>query len=64
MGGFVNARESVSNAAGRILNERTGLSNIYMEQLFCFGDANRDPGGRVVSMAYLLIKMPEKKLIK
>jgi len=55
MGGFVKADESVNNAAGRILNELTGLSNIYMEQLFCFGDADRDPGGRVVSMAYFAL---------
>src|SRR5450432_3098463 len=60
MGGFVKETESVNNAAGRILNELTGLSNIYMEQLFCFGDADRDPGGRVVSMSYFaLIKIDE-----
>ena len=60
MGGFVKETESVNNAAGRILNELTGLGNIYMEQLFCFGDADRDPGGRVVSMSYFaLIKIDE-----
>jgi len=60
MGGFVNNHESVNVAAGRILNELTGLSDIYMEQLFCFGDADRDPGGRVVSIAYFaLIKIDE-----
>ncbi len=58
MGGFVNEKESVNHAAGRILNELTGLGDIYMEQLYCFGDAARDPGGRVVSMAYFaLIKI-------
>ncbi|MFT3935073.1 MAG: NUDIX domain-containing protein [Chitinophagaceae bacterium] len=60
MGGFVKETESVNNAAVRILNELTGLSNIYMEQLFCFGDADRDPGGRVVSMSYFaLIRIDE-----
>ncbi|MEP7277055.1 MAG: NUDIX domain-containing protein [Bacteroidota bacterium] len=60
MGGFVRETESVTDAAGRILNELTGLSDIYMEQLFCFGDANRDPGGRVVSLAYFaLIKIDD-----
>ncbi|MEP6725967.1 MAG: NUDIX domain-containing protein, partial [Bacteroidota bacterium] len=60
MGGFVNNHESVNEAAGRILNELTGLSDIYMEQLFCFGDADRDPGGRVVSIAYFaLIKIDD-----
>src|ERR1700712_2978086 len=39
MGGFVKETESVKDAAERILNELTGLRNIYMEQLFCFGDA-------------------------
>jgi 8-oxo-dGTP diphosphatase len=60
MGGFVKETESVTNAAGRILNELTGLGDIYMEQLFCFGDADRDPGGRVISMAYFaLIKIDD-----
>jgi ADP-ribose pyrophosphatase YjhB (NUDIX family) len=60
MGGFVKENESVNEAAGRILNELTGLSDIYMEQLFCFGDADRDPGGRVVSIAYFaLIKIDD-----
>jgi 8-oxo-dGTP diphosphatase len=60
MGGFVKETESVNNAAGRILNELTGLGDIYMEQLFCFGDADRDPGGRVISMAYFaLIKIDD-----
>ena len=60
MGGFVKESESVKDAAERILNELTGLRNIYMEQLFCFGDADRDPGGRVVSIAYFaLIKIDD-----
>jgi len=60
MGGFVKETESVDNAAVRILNELTGLSDVYMEQLACFGDADRDPGGRVVSMAYFaLIKIDD-----
>ncbi len=55
MGGFVKADESVNDAALRILDELTGMRNIYMEQLFCFGDARRDPGGRVVSIAYFAL---------
>ncbi len=55
MGGFVKENESVNDAAVRILDELTGLGNIYMEQLFCFGDAHRDPGGRVVSIAYFAL---------
>lgn len=55
MGGFVNQDESVDNAAVRVLNQLTGLSNIYMEQLYCFGDVNRDTAGRVVSIAYFAL---------
>ena len=52
MGGFVDKKENVDEAASRILKQLTGLSNIYMEQLYCFGEANRDPAGRVISIAY------------
>ncbi|MBZ5857522.1 NUDIX hydrolase [Flavihumibacter profundi] len=57
-GGFVKKEESVDQAAERILVTLTGLEKIYMEQLHCFGDISRDPGGRVVSIAYYaLIKI-------
>lgn len=60
MGGFVEQNESVNEAGERILFQLTGLDNIYMEQLHCFGDVERDPGGRVVSIAYFaLIKIDE-----
>ena len=55
MGGFVQAEEGVEEAASRILTQLTGLTNIYMEQLHCFGDIGRDPGGRVVSIAYFAL---------
>jgi ADP-ribose pyrophosphatase YjhB (NUDIX family) len=55
MGGFVKYDEGVEEAAQRILNQLTGLSNIYMEQLSCFGEVDRDPGGRVVSIAYFAL---------
>jgi ADP-ribose pyrophosphatase YjhB (NUDIX family) len=55
MGGFVNANESIDAAAARILKELTGLTNIYMEQLYCFGNVNRDSAGRVVSIAYFAL---------
>lgn len=55
MGGFVNNHESVDDAAKRILEHLTGLSDIYMEQLYCFGDINRDTAGRVVSVAYFAL---------
>jgi ADP-ribose pyrophosphatase YjhB (NUDIX family) len=55
MGGFVNKDENVDEAASRVLNELTGLSNIYMEQLYCFGDVGRDTAGRVVSVSYFAL---------
>ena len=60
MGGFVRRNESVDNAAKRFLDQLTGLYDIYMEQLHCFGEVERDPGGRVVSIAYYaLIKIDD-----
>ena len=52
MGGFVQTGESVDDAAKRVLAELTGLENVYMEQVGTFGDLNRDPGERVISVAY------------
>lgn len=58
MGGFIRKEESVDEGAARILEDLTGLTNIYMEQLYCYGEVDRDPGGRVVSIAYFaLIKI-------
>jgi ADP-ribose pyrophosphatase YjhB (NUDIX family) len=51
-GGFVNAQESVDDAASRTLYELTGLRNLYMRQVGAFGNVDRDPGERVVSIAY------------
>jgi ADP-ribose pyrophosphatase YjhB (NUDIX family) len=55
MGGFVNREENVDEAAERVLLQLTGLKDIYMEQLYCFGDTDRDPAGRVVSIAYFAL---------
>ena len=52
MGGFTNQNESTDEAAVRVLHQLTGMNNIYMEQLYCFSDVNRDPAGRVISIAY------------
>ena len=51
-GGFVREEESIDDAANRVLFELTGLRNIYMRQLGAFGNINRDPGERVISVAY------------
>lgn len=52
MGGFVQADESLEMAAARILRQLTGLSNVYMEQLQTFGNPDRDPAERTISVAY------------
>ena len=52
MGGFVQEKESVDMAAKRVLAELTGLDNVYMEQVGTYGETERDPGERVVSVAY------------
>lgn len=55
MGGFVKQNEDVNAAAARVLKNLTGLTDIYMEQLYCYGDVNRDTAGRVVSIAYFAL---------
>jgi ADP-ribose pyrophosphatase YjhB (NUDIX family) len=51
-GGFVGAEESVDEAAHRVLFELTGLRDLYMKQVHTFGAVDRDPGERVISVAY------------
>ena len=51
-GGFVASDESVDEAAARTLYELTGLRNLFMRQVGAFGKVDRDPGERVVSVAY------------
>ncbi|PAU95870.1 DNA mismatch repair protein MutT [Aliifodinibius salipaludis] len=52
MGGFLNRDESLEDAADRILHKLTGLENVYLEQLYGFGEVDRDPVERTVSIAY------------
>ena len=66
-GGFVRNEESVDEAADRTLFELTGLRNVYMRQVGAFGSVNRDPGERVVSIAYyalINVKDYDTKLLK
>ena len=66
-GGFVRNDESVDDAAKRTLFELTGLRNIYMRQVGAFGSVDRDPGERVVSVAYyalINVKDYDQELLK
>ncbi len=51
-GGFVGEKESLDDAANRVVSELTGLSGLYMKQVGAFGAIDRDPGERVISVAY------------
>ena len=52
MGGFVNADESAEEAACRVLQETTGLNNIFLEEVNTFSEPYRDPFDRVISVVY------------
>ncbi len=52
MGGFVGREESVDEAAARVLHDLTGIADVYMHQVGTFGAVDRDPGERVISVAY------------
>jgi 8-oxo-dGTP diphosphatase len=54
-GGFVEENESLDEAASRILRKITGLQSVYLKQSYCFGNPERDPGDRVVSVAYFAL---------
>lgn len=51
-GGFVRLDESLDAAARRVLAHKAGLSGVFLEQLYTFGDPKRDPRGRVITVAY------------
>jgi 8-oxo-dGTP diphosphatase len=51
-GGPIALHEGLAEAAGRNLRETTALQPTYLEQLYCFGDPDRSPTGRVVSVVY------------
>jgi len=54
-GGFVKLDESLENAAKRELMEETGVKEVYLEQLYTFGEPNRDPRERVITVAYFAL---------
>ncbi len=54
-GGFVRIDESLEDAAARELAEETGVTDVYMEQLYTFGAPRRDPRTRVITVAYFAL---------
>lgn len=64
-GGRVPLGESLDEAAGRELREKTGIAGVYLEQLYTFGDPDRDPTGHVVSVAYFaLVPRPVRPAVE
>jgi len=63
-GGFVREDESLEQAAMRELQEETGVTNVYLEQLYSFGDPGRDPRGRIVTVAYFALISADRALLK
>jgi len=55
MGGFIKPSEAPGDAANRVLEQRTGLKNVYMDQFHVFGKPDRDPVDRVLSIAYFAL---------
>ena len=67
IGGWVEPNETVEQAAERVLLKITGLSRIFQEEVKVFSAPDRDPGGRVVSIAFYAlidIKSHDKELVK
>ena len=54
-GGFVGKRETLDEAARRELAEKTGIRDLYLEQLYTFGHPSRDPRGRAVTVSYFAL---------
>ncbi len=62
-GGFVRMDETLEQAALRELQEETGIHDVYLEQLYTFGDLGRDPRDRTVTVAYYaLINLVEQQV--
>lgn len=57
-GGFVRMTESLDEAAARVLRDKGGLEGVYLEQLYTFGNPDRDPRMRIISVAYYALVEP------
>ena len=54
-GDLIYIDESLREAAMRVLQEKTGIKDVYLEQLYSFGEPNRDPRGRVITIAFFAL---------
>jgi len=52
MGGFVQSNENLNDTVARVVEDYTGITNVYMEQVGAYGDVSRDIGERVISIVY------------
>mgnify|MGYP001259451173 CR=1 FL=1 len=59
-GGFILKDENIDNAAERILFDTAGIKEIFMEQFYVFGDINRYPDRRVITIGYYALVSPDK----
>ncbi len=63
LGDLVRPDENLDNASYRVLKDRTGLDDVYLEQVYTFGDVDRHPAGRVITTAYYsLINIKDHQL--
>jgi 8-oxo-dGTP diphosphatase len=63
-GGFVKKDESLEEAALRELKEEAGVTDVYLEQLYTFGDPHRDPRTRVITVAYFALMTSDTLQLK
>jgi 8-oxo-dGTP diphosphatase len=62
-GGFLKLGESLDDAAVRVMHEKTGVREVYLEQLYTFGRPERDPRTRVITVTYIAL-IPWQDLVQ
>ena len=63
-GGFVRLSENLDEAAQRLLYEKSNLKDVYLEQIYTFGDPLRYPNSRVITVAYFALIRSENLVLK
>ncbi|MBI2064694.1 MAG: NUDIX hydrolase [Candidatus Yanofskybacteria bacterium] len=59
-GGFLFEKEEPHKAAERVLKEKAGIENVYLEQLYTFGGSGRDPRGKIITISYFVLTPKDK----